>query len=480
MVTKKVPVTVRVEDDRGGYDEQSFSIRQPDPGDGTISGRVISGSQIHADSLGDFSSTQGQDGWSYGYRTVPDPAGDEYDEGDFVEFSLFEPNGIWGRTWFEGPIIPQIWDSGAHANGVFGITGTTERILQEAIRRWTSDMDGDVQITGRFNTGLDTDLGGFQDHDGVGATLYVNGAEIWSDQLDNADVEGVDFSIPFRLNRGDIVDLVVDAGLLGNERDDSAQFGIVIHDPQLGVRDYSDFVASRSLTSRLSPVRNGDFESTPRLFESDLVETLAGQSIGEAEYATGSDPADHHPQFASFTDRSGDGVMMIVNGSTSPAHVVWRQDVEVLPNTEYNFEAWAASAFPSAPAQLQFRLNGETFEPLQLSPSVGEWTRLGGVWNSDDETELRLEIVNLTTAFSGNDFALDDIRLRANQGQTAVSDWTIYLDQNQNGRHDIGERFTTTDANGQYEFTNLPEATYYVREELQPGLGTKIPIRRSR
>ncbi len=53
--------------------------------------------------------------------------------------------------------------------------------------------------------------------------------------------------------------------------------------------------------------------------------------------------------------------------------------------------------------------------------------------------------------------------------------WTVYLDQNQNGRRDSEERFTNTDANGNYAFTGLPEDTYYVREEPQLGWEQTFP-----
>src|SRR5262249_38599491 len=53
--------------------------------------------------------------------------------------------------------------------------------------------------------------------------------------------------------------------------------------------------------------------------------------------------------------------------------------------------------------------------------------------------------------------------------ETRPTGWTIYLDDNRNHKRDSGERFTTTDANGNYSFTNLAPGTYVVAEEAQPG-----------
>ncbi|WP_233902915.1 putative Ig domain-containing protein [Stieleria maiorica] len=55
--------------------------------------------------------------------------------------------------------------------------------------------------------------------------------------------------------------------------------------------------------------------------------------------------------------------------------------------------------------------------------------------------------------------------------------WTIFLDQNQNGVRDAGERFTITDQNGDYAFTDLAEGRYTVREEARQGWEQTYPGR---
>jgi len=47
--------------------------------------------------------------------------------------------------------------------------------------------------------------------------------------------------------------------------------------------------------------------------------------------------------------------------------------------------------------------------------------------------------------------------------------WVVYLDENLNGQPDLGERFTLTDANGEYWFTGLEAGTYTVRQVDRDG-----------
>ncbi|NEP58627.1 MAG: S8 family serine peptidase, partial [Symploca sp. SIO2G7] len=60
-------------------------------------------------------------------------------------------------------------------------------------------------------------------------------------------------------------------------------------------------------------------------------------------------------------------------------------------------------------------------------------------------------------------------------GELGLEGWTIYLDQNNNGRLDNGELSTVTDANGDYWFTDLAADTYTVAEVLLPGWEQTYP-----
>lgn len=71
----------------------------------------------------------------------------------------------------------------------------------------------------------------------------------------------------------------------------------------------------------------------------------------------------------------------------------------------------------------------------------------------------------------------NDINANAIQdfGEPGLANWTIYVDANNNGSLDSGEIFTTTDANGDYQFLLMPAGTHTIREVVQPGFVQTSP-----
>ncbi len=61
-------------------------------------------------------------------------------------------------------------------------------------------------------------------------------------------------------------------------------------------------------------------------------------------------------------------------------------------------------------------------------------------------------------------------------GEAGLSDWVIYLDQNQNGQLDANETFVRTNPAGDYEFTGIASGTYFVSEQQQPGWTQTLPF----
>ncbi len=98
--------------------------------------------------------------------------------------------------------------------------------------------------------------------------------------------------------------------------------------------------------------------------------------------------------------------------------------------------------------------------------------------NENDNTDS--EAIEITTPITvgeiqglkWNDLDGDGVR---DSGEPGLADWTIYLDENQNGQRDAGELSTLTDASGNYTFTDLAPGTYYVAEEMQSGWEQTYP-----
>ena len=112
---------------------------------------------------------------------------------------------------------------------------------------------------------------------------------------------------------------------------------------------------------------------------------------------------------------------MIVNGATNASQRVLETatPLPVLGGTRYTFQGYAASVFPDAPAQLQFKVEYldataavvNTATGMLMAPSVASgWQLLGfdsvaGVGS----VSARISVLNMQTASGGNDFALDGL-----------------------------------------------------------------------
>ncbi|MEB3887423.1 S8 family serine peptidase, partial [Lyngbya sp. CCY1209] len=71
-----------------------------------------------------------------------------------------------------------------------------------------------------------------------------------------------------------------------------------------------------------------------------------------------------------------------------------------------------------------------------------------------------------------NDLNADGVK---DEGEPALSDWTIYIDENNNSQLDPEEPSAVTNSDGEYTFTGLFEGTYTIREEQQEGWKQSYP-----
>ena len=173
-----------------------------------------------ADSRQDWSAdgTQGTNGWTYGIYNFTSDGDATYQAGDFQPFLRDGTNTIsdtnhWNGTLFRliasGAPWAELGQENVHPNG----TGSAPNVELWVIRRWTSDVAGDVAITWHTR---ETNLGGT----GVTGIVYVNGAAVDARPVMGGDGVGFIRTVHTTLAVGDAVDLALNpVGYTGDRAD---------------------------------------------------------------------------------------------------------------------------------------------------------------------------------------------------------------------------------------------------------------------
>jgi hypothetical protein len=169
--------------------------------------------------------------------------------------------------------------------------------------------------------------------------------------------------------------------------------------------------------------------SIPTVAQADPIIVNANFALGNTGFASGytyqtnlvppgtyfvdSGSAAHNPFWTQNVTAHTGTNFMIVNGNQTAGVTVYDQaGIAVLANTQYFFSAWVTALNPVSPAILQFSINGTSINsPLTITPAVGVWQELFVPWFSGSATLADISLLNANTAFSGNDFGLDDLAL---------------------------------------------------------------------
>jgi hypothetical protein len=207
-----------------------------------------------------------------------------------------------------------------------------------------------------------------------------------------------------------------------------------------------------NFTKAQNLVSNGDFSLGNTSFTTGyILDCTVGGAIGEARYCVGTNPNAVHFAWTACGDHTtGNGNMMILNGTSTPNVIVWEQQpVTVTPNTCYQFCVWATSVYPGNPGKIKLIVNGATQAFTQLSPTTCVWQQICGTWNSGASTTATLTIIDEDLNPGGNDLAIDDISFTqistpctitlplnwryvksASQGSNNIVEWAIDNDVN--------------------------------------------------
>jgi hypothetical protein len=170
-----------------------------------------------------------------------------------------------------------------------------------------------------------------------------------------------------------------------------------------------------SLSAHASNViANGEFDAGLSGFGSSYV--IGGDPYAPGTINFGSNPNALHSSWASFGAFSG-GNMLIVNGGQSLAdNIVWSQTLTLSAGTRYDFGAAAASVYGDNPSQLQAVLSvggiDHVLGTVQLG-AAGEWQTWSGSIVAPVSGAVQLKLLDLSTDYTGNDFAIDRLSLSA-------------------------------------------------------------------
>lgn len=206
-------------------------------------------------------------------------------------------------------------------------------------------------------------------------------------------------------------------------------------------------LAATAAQAQLVP--GGDFEYTPALWPTyfttgySYVPTVPQSNPANFNALDGAglltintSPFDLAPAWPDFgAEPSIPGTQfLIVNGSLNAGQVVWNlastQHIPVVAGQTYFFEAYYANInqtlgnLGTLTFQLQFSPDNVTFGPDEVlgtpnvqATGVGQWNILTNPsWAAPTNGWVDLQIVNANSAFTGNDFVIDNI----NFGRTLV------------------------------------------------------------
>lgn len=183
-------------------------------------------------------------------------------------------------------------------------------------------------------------------------------------------------------------------------------------------------LASASYTLQVRSIRpniavNSTFDLGNVGFASDYIYHTTTLQMQPNFYMVTDDPRKANITYPNIADHGtsvgagGNGNMMVVNGSTQPNKVVYRQTVTVIPGETYQLLAFGTALHPLNTAVLEWRVNGVRVDTFYLTPVPGTWSPMQVNYYNAAGTSLTLELVNLELSPDpGNDFALDDITIR--------------------------------------------------------------------
>ncbi|HRF26708.1 MAG TPA: hypothetical protein PKW54_05170, partial [Ferruginibacter sp.] len=207
-----------------------------------------------------------------------------------------------------------------------------------------------------------------------------------------------------------------------------------IANPVVSPATPTTYTVNYSYTFARDLIYNGNFELGDLGFATEYSFIANNATGAQRAYSVTNNPNTFEPGFSNLcVDHStGTGKMMVVDGSTNPNTVVWKQKVPVQPNTNYTFRYWLQTvAMPSSVASIETLINGQPITGSSLTSTLSagalcNWAQFTANWNAGTSIEAEIILINRNTAASGNDFALDDISFTSSQ--TCIVSKSVFVD----------------------------------------------------
>ncbi len=149
-----------------------------------------------ANSVSEFSRTQGQSNWYYGYYDGDGPV--PYSSADFEEFPHYDGGWYIDRTLYWTSLDA---DRG-HPNGNI-TSGGKLSVEHWAVRRWVSEVNSSITISGNL-----ADIQG-EAGDGIVGHIFIDGMEVFSHLIDNGDFTGINYNVNATVTLGSTVDFAI-------------------------------------------------------------------------------------------------------------------------------------------------------------------------------------------------------------------------------------------------------------------------------
>ncbi len=131
------------------------------------------------------------------------------------------------------------------------------------------------------------------------------------------------------------------------------------------------------------------------------------------------------------------------------------------------------------PGELEKTVTIETIDNEELNPDrefLLELTAVEGATIASDRKTATATIADNNLSISGSKWNDLNNNQKRDRGEPGLAGVTVYLDLNDNGRLDAGDRSTTTNANGEYLFDNLTAGEYLVREVVLDDFLQSFPV----